>query len=475
MLVGRDGRKRLILACNLAARAEGITPGMAVAKAQALVAGLAVRDADPAGDDAALERLAVWALRRYSPIVAADPPDGLRLDMAGASHLLGGEEGFVADFARRLADSGLTSRIAIAPTYGAAHALARFGKAPSAIIHDAGLDASLAPLPIASLRLGPAAIDGLRRLGVESIGELSAMPRAPLTLRFGPEVGRRLDQAYGRAAEPFELIEAPELVRVRRAFAEPIAAPETLARYTGKLVTALCEELERRGLGARRLDLLFTRVDNRIEAIRAGTAKPLRDQRRMTRLLCDKIETVAPGFGIELMTLTASVAEPLDYRSTATSLIEPAAPDLSDLVDTLANRLAHGRLYRCAPTQSEVPERGVRQIEPLAPPVGVSWPADWPRPSRLLDPPAPVEAMALLPDHPPASFTWGGVRRRVKRADGPERIFGEWWVRDGELSAVRDYFQVEDEAGERFWLFRRGDGEDPNTGDHRWYLHGIFA
>jgi protein ImuB len=40
---------------------------------------------------------------------------------------------------------------------------------------------------------------------------------------------------------------------------------------------------------------------------------------------------------------------------------------------------------------------------------------------------------------------------------------------------VRDYFQVEDDAGERFWLFRRGDGEDPNTGDHRWYLHGIFA
>jgi protein ImuB len=475
VLVGREGRKRLVLALNTAARAGGVKSGMAVAKAQALVAGLDVRDADPAGDDAALDRLAIWALKRYSPIVAADPPDGLRLDMAGAAHLLGGEEGFVADLAKRLADTGIAARIAIAPTYGAAHGLARFEPSPSIIIDPGNLDASLAPLPIAALRLNPATIDGLRRLGVESIGELTAMPRAPLALRFGPEVGRRLDQAYGRAAEPFELVEAPELVRVRRAFAEPIAAPETLARYTGKLVVQLCEELEKQGLGARRLDLLFTRVDNRIEAIRAGTAKPLRDVKRMTRLLCDRIETVAPGFGIELMTLTASIAEPLDYRSHATSLIEPATPDLSDLVDTLANRMAHGRLYRCAPTQSEVPERSVRHLEPLAPPVGVSWPADWPRPSRLLDPPAPVEAMALLPDHPPASFTWGGVRRRVRRADGPERIFGEWWVRDGELSAVRDYFQVEDDAGERFWLFRRGDGEDPNTGDHRWYLHGIFA
>jgi protein ImuB len=306
VLVGRQGRKRQIIAVNKAARTEGIVPGMAVAKAQALVAGLDVRDADLTGDDAALDRLAIWALRRYSPIVAADPPDGLRLDMEGAAHLLGGEEAFIADLAGRLSDTGITARIAIAPTYGAAHGLARFGRSPAMIVTPGDLDVALAPLPIMALRLDAGTIDGLRRLGVDTVGELAAMPRAPLTLRFGPEVGRRLDQAYGRSAEPFELVEAPELVRVRRAFAEPIAAPETLARYTGKLVIQLCEELEKQGLGARRLDLLFTRVDNRIEAIRAGTAKPLRDVKRMTRLLCDKIETIAPGFGIELMTLTAS-------------------------------------------------------------------------------------------------------------------------------------------------------------------------
>ena len=73
------------------------------------------------------------------------------------------------------------------------------------------------------------------------------------------------------------------------------------------------------------------------------------------------------------------------------------------------------------------------------------------------------------------SFTWRGVRRRVKRADGPERVFGEWWKRDAELAAVRDYFQVEDEAGERYWIYRAGDGEDAATGSQRWFLHGIFG
>jgi protein ImuB len=103
-----------------------------------------------------------------------------------------------------------------------------------------------------------------------------------------------------------------------------------------------------------------------------------------------------------------------------------------------------------------------------------SWPLGLPRPVRLLDPPQPVDAMALLPDNPPVAFTWRRRRHRVRRADGPERIHGEWWRRSAEEAAVRDYFAVEDEDGARFWLFRRGDGVDRASGDLRWFLHGLF-
>jgi protein ImuB len=40
---------------------------------------------------------------------------------------------------------------------------------------------------------------------------------------------------------------------------------------------------------------------------------------------------------------------------------------------------------------------------------------------------------------------------------------------------VRDYFQVEDADGERFWLFRSGDEAQAARGGGRWFLHGIFA
>ena len=300
-----------------------------------------------------------------------------------------------------------------------------------------------------------------------------AQPRAPLTRRFGPEPIRRIDQMFGDAPEPIDALRPEGLIEARRAFAEPIAAPETIARYIAKLMAALCDALEARGVGARRLDLICHRVDRELQTVRVGLAVPQRDPARLTRLLCDKIPGIAPGFGIEIMALAAPIAEPLAPRQT--SALEAAAPDLSGLIDVLANRVGARAVYRLAPVASDVPERSVTRIPPLSEPVGAGWPDHWPRPSRLLSQPEPIETMALLPDQPPVWIAWRGVRRRIARADGPERIFGEWWTRAAERIAVRDYFRVEDEAGERLWIFRAGDGEDAATGSHRWFLHGVFG
>ena len=446
---------------------------MAATRARALVSDLVVHDHDPAGDSLALDQLALWALRRYAPIVAPDPPDGLIIDATGATHRHGGDEGLLTDLVEKCAAVGLNARAALSDTWGAAHALARHRARPTLVGPRGG--PMIADLPTSALRISGEMAAALSKMGLDTVGDLESRPRAPLALRFGPELTRRLDQAYGRTTEPIEPVQAPELLGVRQVFAEPIGAPETLARYTLKLVESLCRVLEAKGLGALNLDMRFHRVDARIEAIRVGVAKPVRDIKRLTRLLCDRLETVDPGLGVEIMVLTAPVAEPLEWRPVSTDLTAPATPDVADLVDVLANRFGARRLYRLAPAQSDVPERSVRKLAPTSEPVAEIWPRRWPRPSRLLPSPEAIETVALLPDQPPVSFTWRGVRRRVKRADGPERIFGEWWRRDGELDAVRDYFQVEDEAGERFWVFRRGDGEHAVTGDLTWYLHGLFG
>jgi protein ImuB len=465
----------VITALDAKAQALGAGIGMAVAKAQALAPGLVVLDADPAADTEGLHKLALWALQRISPVVMADPPDGLVIDTTATDHLHGGEAAMLATLVERFAAAGVEARAAIADSWGAAHAAARFLRPRTLIVPPGETVPVLRPLPLAALRFPLETVTGLRTLGFETIGDLLDQPRAPLALRFGPEVGRRLDQALGLLAEPVDPVRSAELVEVRRVFGEPIGAAETIARYIGKLVEALCAALEERGLGARRLDLLFHRVDNTLQVIRVGTAQPVRDPKRLTRLLCDKIETVDPGFGIEIMVLIAIQAEPLSDRQTISSLVEAPEPDVSALIDVLANRVGENRLCRFVPVQSDVPERSVARVPPLAPETGATWEGDWPRPPRLLPRPEPIETMALLPDHPPVWFTWRGIRRRVKRADGPERIRGEWWKRDAEMTAVRDYFRVEDETGERFWLFRSGDGEHAETGSQNWFLHGIFG
>jgi protein ImuB len=176
------------------------------------------------------------------------------------------------------------------------------------------------------------------------------------------------------------------------------------------------------------------------------------------------------------MLLIATTAEPLEFAQIdAMPLRERTSTgELAGLMDRLINRFGAENVYRIEAVQSDVPERSVQRVPALAQPSGMSWPITLPRPARLLTPPQRVMAIAPLPDHPPAAFTWCKHRHRVRRADGPERIAGEWWKREGEVRAVRDYFAVEDEDGRRFWLFRRGDGQDATSGDLQWFLHGLF-
>lgn len=446
---------------------------MPAVKAQAIARDLQMVDADPMADATSLERIALWALTQYSPVVAMAAPDGIVMDTEGADHLQGGEDLMLSGIVNRFHGRGLTARVAIADSWGAAHALARASKRDIVRVPQGETGRFIDRLPISSLRLNPNLVESLHTLGFQTIGALSATPRAPLALRFGPEIGRRLDQIYGRIPEPIDPIRPAELIEVSRAFAEPIGAPETIAKYVGRLVAELCDALQKRGLGVRRTDLIVHKVDNTMQAIRAGTAKPTRDAAWLTKLFKDRIEKIEPGFGVERLALAAIMSEPLAEAQKSSSLIEEEVVDIAPLIDIIGNR--GQRVYRVMAVASDVPERSVRRTGVATSPAAASWTLHWPRPVRLLARPDQIEVIALLPDHPPVSITWRGKRRRVKRADGPERIFGEWWTRSSEFDAVRDYFVVEDDGGERFWIFRSGDGVDRATGSHKWFMHGIFA
>jgi protein ImuB len=465
----KEGSRRLVAAVDATAHGVGLRPGLTITHAKALVPGLHVVEANPEEDAAALTELARWCIG-YSPLVAPNPPDGVWIDVAGVTHLFGGEEKLIDDLTGRLARQGVAAMAAVADAPGCAWAVARYGKEKT-VAPGRCVDA-VASLPVQALRLPQATVDALHRLGVERIGQLAALARAPMVRRFGTDAALRLDQALGHAFEPIDPLVPREIPTQRAAFAEPIGRLEDIRSIVGHLAQDLCRDLEKRGEGVRRLDLILQRVDHKSFGLRVGTARASRDPKHLAGLFEERLQTVDPGFGIEAVVLVASRVEPLREEQQSHPLAARRAPaaDMSRLVDRLGARLGPQRVYRLEPVQSAVPERSVRRVAALAPATRQTWPENLPRPTRLLDPPERVEATALLPDHPPAFFVWRHVRHRVAKADGPERITGEWWTGEDEKHSLRDYYRVENDKGARFWLFRDG----PADRGGRWWLHGVF-
>ena len=489
-LVERGARGLTLHALNDAARALGLARGQNHADACAIAPHLESVPAEPDHDLEALRRLALWA-ERFSPAVAVDTTmpayEGLLLDMSGAAHLFGGEAELLKDLRRRLAQTGIAARAAIADTPAAAWALARFSHDPETIAPAGRMREAIAGLPMEGLRLEPAALILLKRFGLKQIGDLYGLPRAGLARRFrgpaGLRVVERLDQALGVTDEPLDPVRPAPLYRASVVFAEPVTHIEGVAWRLPDLARALGQQLERDGRGVRRLALVGFRVDGRATAIEASLSAPAASPAHMLRLLKEKgIEHLDLGFGIDALMLCARQAEPMSVRQGEMGdERQAAAPQaLAALIDRLEARLGEGAVRRPQARESWIPERSEAWVRAAPQPPAQAAAEDRPRPILLLDPPEPVETLAELPDGAPMRFTWRRAPRRVVKSQGPERLADEWW-RAGPSVAnrparTRDYYRVEDDQGRRYWLFREGlyGREDA---DHRpsWWLHGVFA
>ena len=466
-----------IAALNEAAYAEGLAVHDLLADARAKVTTLQVRPADPAADDAALRRLALWATR-YTPTVSPwgeqNGADGFFLDVAGAAHLFGGEETLLADLISRLDRFGLPARLAIADTAGAAWALARFHPDDVAILPSGQEAEALAPLPVAALRVSPDTSATLRRLGFKRIGSLIDKPRAPFAARFESELLTRLDQALGHAAEPLALVAPPPVYHSLRYLMEPIFSQEAIIAVATRLMKDLVHALVRHGVGARALRLALYRVDGEVTTIDVSLTMPTRDPAHVTRLFDLKLERITEavefGFGFEALGLAATIVDPME--PTQTDLAPAAdghnAEDCAALVDRLQQRLGPRSVRRLAPVASHLPERAEMAVAGAVP----AWPAPQAaRPLFLLPHAEPADVLALVPEGPPQRFRWRGVMHDVAHAQGPERIASEWWRSS---QPTRDYYLVEDGGGRRFWLYREGLYER-ETNAPRWFVQGLFA
>jgi protein ImuB len=462
---------------------------MPLAEAQALARDLQSAPLDPPADRRVLEQLAE-ACEQFTPCVAieeGDAPESLLLDISNLEHLWGSETKLAARVRNFFTRRGYHVRLAVADTVGLAWALAHFAKmtnekpVSSFVIRHS----SFQNLPVESLRISPDTAALLRELGIETIGQLLALPRDGLAQRFGDELLRRLDQLTGAAREVIEPHRALAPWKAVCSLEEPTADRAVIMHVFSQLVSRLTRRLATRDQGAVQLVCTLGSPGNHAMPFQIGLLEPTANPQQLLELIDLHLEQITLADEVDRVEIRATVVGRLGERQH--ELFESRWPtdshQLALLANRLTSRLGSERVLRAELRASPVPERAVRYIpltrrrEGERGRRGEGETKKWRSSCRnlplspspclpfLLHPQLqPLEVVSVAPDGPP-QFVWLNRRRqRVVYHAGPERIETLWWRG---RSVRRDYYRIATEEGTHMWIYR-----DLTTA--KWYLHGEF-
>ena len=490
IVVARQNNALQISALDDAAAHLGLEIGLPLANARAICPQLRVFDADEAADASLLNDIADWC-DRFTPLVALDPPHGLFLDITGCAHLFGGEAALLQMLCGALRRQGFAVSAAIAATSVCARTLRNH--VHGLIVGDGEEADAVQSLPVFALGADPSITRGLRRAGLNTIGDVAARARHEIAARFGAGFTTLLEQALGEGDAPISPRKPLPDYIVEKRFAEPVATESVISATLSRLAQMLVTAMDKQGKGARRLEASFFRTDGTLRAIMVDTGQPATRSEVIDRLFRERLEALNdpldPGFGFDLIRLSASRTEIVVPQQRDLDANVHDHDELADLIDRIAARIGGRRVIVHLPQDSHIPERAT-MTAPAQHYLAAATQADWParaagepplRPLRLFERPEPIRVpFATVPDGPPHHFTWRRATHAVVRVEGPERIAMEWWKQDGAV-LTRDYFRVEDEAGLRFWIYRDGlygselVNEDGKPAPANWFVHGLFA
>ena len=467
VVYGRGGRKRRVAICNAAARCRGIRPGMDLNAAYALVGALQVCERDEESEHAALDRLAAWA-GQFTSVVSPTPPQALLLEVAGSCRLFGGVDRLRGLVRQGLTELGYRAFLAVAPTPLAASWLAHAGREACVSRQDA-LVAALATLPLACL--GPAVEQDrtLGGMGVRTIGDCLRLPRDGLARRMGPELVDTFDRALGRVPDPRPAFAMPSVftgnlpLPVATSTVEGLLFP--LRRMLFELEGFLCAH----DAGTCLLTLSLHHAAARTTRVELELVAPSRDTVYLVMLLRERLERTALSAPVEEISLHVTDLHPLAPRNL--DLFVPAQAVAEEtLIERLRARLGRDAVRGLDRVAEHRPERAWIYVEPGCGTAIRNGSGRRPRQSACAEREAGGRKRPLWLLHEPVPLE---VRDQCPYLDGMlalgrerERIESGWW--DG-LDIARDYFVARSRQGARFWVYRELSGE------HRWFLHGLFG
>lgn len=427
-------------------------------------------------DDASALDAVIAACVDAAPRIAADPPlvwvDVRGMDVARVH----------AATRRRLKAAGVRAHYGVAQRPIAALVAARTAHDEQLVQVAAGAErAFLAPHALAALGLEDPLLGWLADVGITLCGELAAIAREAVEVRFGAAAVRWWKLARGEDERRLFMSVPPEQPNASVDFIDYVVTdPERLIFTTNALLGGVCEQMRERGAHARRLRLRLPLANGTTWERTLRTARPTADRAawlRLARALLERLtvpDSVA-GVSVQVESTEAAASVQGDLFDTGfatVSAVETAvARLLEDQGDVVLEPVAGA--HPLVEQRNEYRPRTMREVlhqdtdaaadpipgtaAPIAAheePVGLTL--------QLLPEPKPVTVECIeRRDHAAPVRYRDGRWHAIVHAAGPDRVSGGQW----DATYAREYFRAVTTEGTLVWLYR-------DAGRDRWFLHG---
>lgn len=454
-LLDCQATKPRIAEINAKARSFHVQPGMTPTQALARCAGLQLIPGNPGQERSAQEALLQMA-ETLSPYLESTRDGVVTIELPVERSFA--ESALLEKCVAPLAAIGLEALVGVGATPDLALMAARFA-APVRIVESAM--AFLSPLSVDALLPSEELLIILQSWGIQTIGQLVALPMAQVCERLGPEAVELWERAHGGRLRPLRLVKPQEFFSEQTDLENPVEMLEPLLFLLRRFLEQITARLSAVYLVAGKLRLVL-RFEQGASYQRIFTIpQPTREVDLLFRMLHTHLENFTSESAIVGLELAAKPVRP---HAEQFGLLEKGLHDPHQFAETLARLQAllgsdrigspkvepshHPDAFHLEPYETDSPSPTDEALLLI----GVPWLRFRP----------PIQAKVILNDVRPAFLYSSRCTGPIQDARGPWLLDGDWWEN---RPWNREEWDVATEEG----LYRLVHVEEG------WFLDGIYA
>ena len=203
-------------------------------------------------------------LSEFTDMIEQVSIDEAFLDVTGSRALFGDGSGIATKIKARIrGELGLTASVGVAANKFVAKVASDLEKPDGLVVVESGREKEfLAPLPVGRLwGVGPKTEAGLRKIGLERIGQIAEMPHGDLTAMLGKSGAHLWQLAHGIDDRPDFPEEGSKSIGHEITFEHDTADPELLHRTLLELAGRVAGRLRSNGARARTIAIKYREAD----------------------------------------------------------------------------------------------------------------------------------------------------------------------------------------------------------------------